>query len=139
MTLPLRSVHKVDLLFGPFLSRVRIEHADLAWFHTIYGASLTEVKVDSAIKALDLVLNEERDLDVTILKELVHLHANYLPIVCRAVITHLNERGLCIDNICFSFSAFDKRFDSLQVLLCDVEDFFWLHSHLDLVLDAHDH
>ena len=56
-------------------SIVRVVESDLARWLAMLRAGSTEVKVNSAILALNLVLDEEGDFDVSVFEKLVHLLA----------------------------------------------------------------
>ena len=66
----------VDLFCSHLRSIVWIDESDLSWTLTVLRALATEVKVNRSVKALNLILNEERHLDVPVLKELVDLLTN---------------------------------------------------------------
>ena len=81
-------MHHVDLLFARLATCVWVIEDYLTRFLAIFGSNTTKIKVDCPIKTLDLVLNEERDLDVSVFEKFVHLLAHNLPVVCLVVTTH---------------------------------------------------
>lgn len=95
--LPLRAVQKIDL-FCPGLGPKEFYCTRP---NGVLRADVAEVEVDCSIEALDLVLDEQADLDVTVLKELVHLLADNSPVICIHFPAHFDEPPLSvIDVLC---------------------------------------
>ena len=73
---PFICMQHVDLFCSHLRPIVWIDESDLSWALTVLRALATEVEVNRSVKALNLILNEERNLDVPVLKELVDLLTN---------------------------------------------------------------
>ena len=104
MRLPLLTVEEVYLL-GTLLGA---EEFDLARFARVLRSDIGKVKIDCAIKTLDLVLNEQTDLNVAVFKELVHLLTHNLPVVGIHFPAHFHKPTLSVCNILKSVGACDE-------------------------------
>ena len=75
-----------DLFCTQLRSIVRVVECNLSRRLTMLRADSTEVKVNSTVLALYLVLDEEGDFDVSVFEKLVHLLAKDLVVICLVVL-----------------------------------------------------
>ena len=119
-------MHYVDLLRPRLFSIRRVEEFDLTRLNAELRANVAEIKIDRTIKALNLVLDEERHLDVAVLKELVHLLTNDCVVIGIETGTHLIESLFCGDDMLLGFCASDQLLHRFQMLVSNEHKLFWL-------------
>ena len=112
-------MHKIDLFRTNLLTCRVVEKFYLPGFHTELRTNVAEIQIDGTVKALDFVLNKQRNLDVAIFKELIHLLSNDGPVICIKVLAHILMSRLRIDNELFGFCALNEIFHCIKMLVCD--------------------
>lgn len=102
-------------------------------------ANATKIKVNSTVKALNLILNEETDFDMAVLKKFKQLLSDNLPVISIHLLAHLNKPRLRIDHIFKCARALNQALQHIEMLKSNLVKFFRLHRKLNLILDAHNH
>ena len=102
-------MHEVDLLGPDGLARWRasVVKLDLTRLQAELGANVAEIEIDGAIEALDLVLDEQRHLDMAVFKEFVQLLSNDCPFVRTEFLAHGLESRFSAQDELLGFSPLD--------------------------------
>ena len=102
-------MHEVDLLGPNGLGRRRgsVVKLDLTGLQAELGTNVAEIEIDGAIQTLNLVLDEQRHLDMAVFKELVQLLSNDSPLVGTEFLAHGFESRLSAQDELLGFCTFD--------------------------------
>ena len=129
--------------FDLFLSNLRsirlIIECNLSRWLTELWSNTTEVEIDGAIFALNFIFDEERDLDVRIFKEFVHLLAYNLVVIWLVVFAHFLKFVDHSYDFLLCRSALDHTLQCCQMLHRVEVDLFRLACLLRLILHPHQH